>query len=140
MPASKFNTKTQTIIVTALRNRASLSSAAGQAGVTYNTLYNWMSSEDKRYAKFQAEVARAEAEHEDYLRGLAEQAAFNGDGGTIRFLLERRFPKTYANRQSVELSGPDGGPIQTQECGVVMLPPLDNEGEDTGADDIGEDP
>ena len=95
--------------------------AAVASGITEQTYYNWLTrgqadlaSDDPDthgsiFARFFEAVKRAEAEAE-----VKQLAALQRDDKWQRraWWLERRFPKRWGQKQSLELSGPDGGPVE----------------------------
>jgi hypothetical protein len=132
LPADKFTEETQREIVTALRLFATYEQAAEFAGITDRCLRNWLKSKDRKFADFQEKVRLARSQPRNMLVGSVMKSAQGGDWRAASWMLERRFPKEFGYKVTQELSGPNGGPIQTQEAGVVILPPLDEEPEDDG--------
>lgn len=109
-------------IVAAIRKGNFAQIAAAANGITEQTYYNWLKrgSEDAAaddpdrqgsiYAEFFEAVKSAEAEAElKKVDGLNTTAT-----GWQRhaWWLERRFPKRWGQKQSLELSGPEGAPIE----------------------------
>lgn len=116
-------------------------SAAIRAGVCERTLRNWMEQGRKDleaaqenlapgeipntlaltdHAKFLIAVEKAEAEAEAGMvtRLVGEDAR----GEDIRWFLERRYPKRYGKMaMRVELSGPDGGPMEVVDARQILL-------------------
>lgn len=98
--------------------------AAVASGITEQTYYNWLNrgaehkaSDDPElrgsiYAKFFEAIKRAEAEAE-----VKQLRAMQTDDKWQRraWWLERRFPKRWGQKQSLELSGPDGGPVEVTD-------------------------
>ena len=104
--------------------------AAVASGITEQTYYNWLNrgaadlaSEEAAdhasiYAKFFEAVKRAEAEAE-----VKQLRAMQTDDKWQRraWWLERRFPKRWGQKQSLELSGPDGGPLTVTDASKAEL-------------------
>lgn len=128
MPAPKFNPEVAREIITALKFFATLEQAAEHAGITDRTLRNWLSSRSPTFAEFQNDVRRARFGPRNALVASVLNQA-KGDWRAAAWILERRFRDEFGHRVAQEISGPNGGPIQTQETGVVVLPALTSEGE-----------
>ena len=95
--------------------------AAVASGITEQTYYNWLTrgqadlaSDDPEtrgsvYARFFEAIKRAEAEAEvKQLREMQRDDKWQRRA----WWLERRFPKRWGQKQSLEVSGPDGGPVE----------------------------
>lgn len=95
--------------------------AAVASGITEQTYYNWLSwgqrdlaSEDvdkhsSIYAEFFESVKAAEAEAEvKQVRELQRDEKWQRRA----WWLERRFPKRWGQKQALEVSGPEGKPIE----------------------------
>lgn len=102
--------------------------AALASGVTEQTYYNWLKrgqdealsddpdTQQSIYAKFFEAVKTAEATAE--LRQVDEMQ--RDDKWQRRaWWLERRFPKRWGQKQSVELSGPEGKPVEVDARPVL---------------------
>jgi len=97
-PTSKRSEGRVEAALQGLRLGMTRSAAAGAAGVTRVTFYNWLKDE-----AFAAEVEKAEHEAEaSYTRMLA-QAAVEGSVPAIQFWLERRRPADYGRRLDVQV-------------------------------------
>lgn len=108
-------------IVKAIREGNIAQVAAAAHGITEQTYYNWLTrgqadleSDDPDrqssiFAKFFEAIKRAEAEAE-----IRQMRELQRDDKWQRraWWLERRFPKRWGQKQSLELSGPDGGPVE----------------------------
>lgn len=93
-------------------------SACDEIGVSSFTIAGWL-RDDAEFAKHYARAAdiRADAIFEDIL-GISDDASLDPNDRRIRidarkWLLGKMKPKVYGDKQSVELGGPDGGPIET---------------------------
>lgn len=105
-------------------------------GVSKTTLYHWVTKYDAfRHAwQLGVDIATGRVEESLYKRALGyeaprEKVAFDKDGnvlratyqehvpadvGAIKYWLGNRAPDQWRERQSIEHSGPDGGPIELQ--------------------------
>ena len=86
-------------ILAALRCGLSRAAAATRAGVGARTFRDWMAREDdvEPFASFRVEVEAAEASCEARLSAVVFRAALE-DPNHARWLLERRFPASWARR------------------------------------------
>lgn len=62
-------------------------------------------------AEFWLDFEAAQAARED---ALEQSVLAIGDAADLRWILERRYPRRWSSKQSVEVSGKDGGPIETK--------------------------
>lgn len=92
--------------------------ACGLCKIHYTTFRIWMikgaAEESGMYHDFMVAVNEAEAKSERSAN-LYWQAHFNSDYRAIRDWMDRRFRNKWGRKDIVELSGPDGGPIVTQD-------------------------
>jgi hypothetical protein len=106
----------------ALRAGAHMEQAAAYASVHRATIYRWLmrgESDDapQRFRDFAATVSEAESGFE--IASLALIARAGDEHWQARaWLLERRHPKRWGRRKSLELSGPDGEPIRLDALGL----------------------
>ena len=102
---TKLNQKTQKIICDAVRNCLPYVTAATLAGITHRTLDTWMARGRKEpdgiYHDFLLALKRAEAEAQQILAARIAEADAQKAKGWQRWawLLERRWPETWAMRQ-----------------------------------------
>ena len=111
---TKLNPDVQKRIVDAVATGNYYEAACGYAGVSYQSLRNWIqrgeAAKSGPYFDFVEALTRAEAQCE--VRMVAQwQAAMPGDWRAIRDFLERRYNGRWGRKEKHELSGPDGGPI-----------------------------
>jgi AcrR family transcriptional regulator len=127
MNKSRKTEKTRQAFLKALAEGASVSKSAEAAGVARSAVYRWRDDD----AAFKAawveayEIGADTLEDEAIRRGrdgvekpLAHQGVLTGAVVTeysdrmLEIMLKARRPSIYRDRASVELSGPDGGPIE----------------------------
>jgi len=104
-----------------IRLGMSYASTAGALGITPDTFYNWMAwgKEGKApYAALYGAVREAEAHlMQDCLLKL-RKAADLGNIESIRFILERRFPKEWGKQDNINIKA------QTENVNVNVSPEL----------------
>lgn len=120
-------------IVGYLRAGAYVETAAAAAGISKQTLYTWLrravdeNEEDPIFAKFAAAVEEAQALAEVRDIALIGKAA-ETQWQAAAWRLERKSPERWGRKDRVELSGKNGGPVQTAALvQVIELPPLEDE-------------
>lgn len=91
--------------------------AASHAGFSKTTLYRML--ENDADGTLVTEIEKAEAHAEGTYTGIIA-AASEKNWQAAAWWLERRHPQDYAKRERVEMSGPDGGPIESRD--VTTLP------------------
>lgn len=110
--------------------------ACAAVGINPKTLRNWLlrsSQGGKRnadYVKFAENLEKAEALAEARDNEKVTKAANAGDWRAAAWRLARKRPDRWGGQTRIEHSGPDGGPIETRQSGVVVLPREDDEEED----------
>ena len=92
--------------------------------ITYPTFRTWMikgaAEETGIYHDFMIAVQEAEAVSErDAV--LYWKQFFNQDYKAVRDFMDRRFRNKWGRKDVMEISGPDGGPIQTQTQDLSKL-------------------
>ena len=128
--ATKLTPEVQTRIIDALRAGNYIEAACGYAGITTQTYWQWMAKANQPgprmslYAEFRdaANKARADAE----IRNVAIVQKVAQDGRTWQasaWWLERSFPTRWGRMQrtQVELSGPNGQPVQIADPRATLL-------------------
>jgi len=115
---TKLNPAVSERIVQALRAGNYAEAACRAAGIGPSTYYRWLElgqSEDSGpHRDFLEQVRRAEAEAEVHAVALLRRAMPEDWRAALAYL-ERRHPTRWRRRQSTELTGPDGGPIRTEQ-------------------------
>lgn len=119
-------------IIGYLRAGAYIETAAAAAGISKQTLYNWLrraaaeDEEDPSFAKFAAAVEEAQALAEVRDIALIGKAA-ETQWQAAAWRLERKSPERWSRKDRVELSGKGGGAIEhTATVRVIALPPLED--------------
>lgn len=107
---SKYTPERVKRFLDAVRLGSTYRLAAAYAGISHETYANWLDSKPEFFA------AVKEAEGVAVVGWLAkiEKAANDGNWQAAAWKLERRLPEDFGrkDRQSVELTGKDGGPIE----------------------------
>jgi hypothetical protein len=93
--------------------------AAAAAGFSKTTLYRMLDNDTDGTLVTAMEKAEGQAEAA-YSTIVANAAADPKNWTAAAWWLERRHPADYAKRDKVEMSGPDGGPIESRD--VTALP------------------
>lgn len=106
---SKLSYERQEKIAQALEQGKSLNSAARMAGVTPNTVYNWLdrgesqkqNGKDNEYTEFFNRITRAKGQGEDFYFNLALQLAKeNEDHRFIASLMKQRYPDSWGDTET----------------------------------------
>lgn len=113
---SKLSLERQEKIAQAIEQGKSLNSASRMAGVTPQTVYNWLDrgrdEENTVYAEFFDRIARAKGHGEDYYFNLAlELARENGDHRFIASLMKQRYPDSWAEQDDAPGVDTDAGTV-----------------------------
>jgi hypothetical protein len=93
--------------------------AAAAAGFSKTTLYRMLENDADGTLVTAIEKAEGQAEA-TYSTIVANAAADPKNWTAAAWWLERRHPQDYSKRDKVEMSGPDGGPIESRD--VTSLP------------------
>jgi len=114
---SKFNQDIADRVVLMVRAGNYFETAASASGISPVTLRAWL--RDGRRAgrgamfEFAEKVERAQAESEALdVNKLLQHG--QKDWRALAWRLERRFPDHWREAKALELSGPDGGPVQSE--------------------------
>jgi len=94
-----------------LRQTCNVSHAARCAGIGRRTAYDWRDADPE----FAAAWDDAEQEGVDALELAARERAIEGSDKLMEILLKAHRPEKYVDRLKAELTGKDGGPIQTEQ-------------------------
>lgn len=98
-------------ILNALRIGNTRRAAASFAEIDHATFYRWLDED----ATFRDSVEKAEADAEARFLGQIAKAASDGTWTAAAWWLERRRPDDYRRRDNMELTGRDGGPIESRD-------------------------
>jgi len=119
---TKFTPKTKEKILKAIRLGLSITKACNVAGIEYNTYRNWetkaLYDKEPDYVDFFQECERAKDEREAFHLNQIVQASRDGTWQASAWFLERSLPQVYGRQNKVELTGKDGGPIQSQNTNL----------------------
>lgn len=108
---SKRTPQREQAILNALRLGNTRRNAAAYAEVDHATFYRWLASD----ATFRDAVEKAEADAEARFLGQIAKAAADGTWTAAAWWLERRRHEDYRKRDGVEITGRDGGPIESRD-------------------------
>lgn len=106
-------------IIGYLRAGAYIETAAAAAGISKQTLYNWLrraadeDEKDPRFAAFAAEVEKSQALAEVRDIALIGKAA-ETQWQAAAWRLERKSPERWGRKDRMEHLGPDGGPLKIE--------------------------
>lgn len=117
----KQRAKQKEVFLKCLANGDSVRSAAGQCKVTRNTVYNWK-AKDEEFAKAWEEALECGIER---LEDAAYNRALEGSDTLMIFLLKAKRPKVYSDKQRLEHTGLDGGPISINSIERKIVDPSD---------------
>lgn len=123
LPPYKFDPTRADTIIQFLRAGAFIETAAAAAGISKQTLYNWLERGLREHAKsdnpplaaWAAEAMKAQALSEVAMVSVVGKAAQMGVWQAAAWHLERKFPERWGRRESVEHTGPGGGPLTTKD-------------------------
>jgi predicted HNH restriction endonuclease len=96
-------------LLSALRAGNTRQAAAAFAEIDRATFYRWINAD----AAFRDTVEKAEADAEVRFASHVARAATNGTWQAAAWWLERLRPNDFALRNRVEMTGKDGGPIES---------------------------
>jgi hypothetical protein len=106
---SKATDARKDALLSALRAGNTRQAAAAFAEINRATFYRWMEAD----ASLRDSVEKAEADAEVRFASHVAKAATNGTWQAAAWWLERRRPEFFALRSRVEMTGKEGGPIET---------------------------
>lgn len=132
---TKLTADIQQKIVSALTAGNYQETAAAYAGVARATFYNWLArgqaerdsiaaggkpnKSEAAYAEFLDAVESARAQAEIRSVALIQKAANDGTWQAAAWYLERSHPQKWGRLNRTEISGPDGGPIETVDIDAL---------------------
>jgi hypothetical protein len=115
----KFDAEAANKIINYLRAGAFIETAAAAAGIARSTLYEWLRRGRRKHHgamfEFAEEAEQAQAMSEVAAIGIIGKAAGSGQWQAAAWHLERKYPARWGRREHLEMTGKDGGPIETHE-------------------------
>jgi hypothetical protein len=102
---SKRTPEVEAHIIEGLQKGYTKAAAAGAAGIGYSTLNEW----EHAFPEFAEAVQKAEGRAKARLIDKVNAAK---SWQASAWMLERRWPAEFARRESLEMTGKDGGPIE----------------------------
>lgn len=105
---TKQTDETRDAIIAALQKGYPRSAAAAAGGIAYSTMREW----EKAFPEFSEALEKAEGAAKS---DLVDKVAAAKSWQAAAWLLERRWPTEFAQRKALEMSGPDGGPIDHRD-------------------------
>ena len=113
---TKRSPEREQAILNALRLGNTRRNSAAYAEISDDTLARWMDAD----AEFRGAVTKAEADAEARFLGQIAKAAADGTWTAAAWWLERRRHEDYRKRDGVELTGRDGGPIESRDVTATL--------------------
>jgi transposase-like protein len=125
---TKFNPERCEKIITALRGGNYRETACKYAGISNQTLRNWLKQAENpdappEYMEFLCAVEKAEADAEVADIALIRRSAQDGQWQAAAWIRERKNPERWGRRDAskIEVTGADGGPVDMRvTLGVDM--------------------
>lgn len=118
---TKFTPETTDKLLSALKSGNYRSVACKYAGISFQTLRNWIKIAESpdapvEYVEFLDALEKAEAQAEVVDISIIRQAAHNGQWQAAAWIRERKNPERWGRRDvsKVELTGADGGPVDVR--------------------------
>ena len=108
---TKRSPEREQAILNALRLGNTRRNAAAYAEISDDTLARWQEAD----AEFRGAVTKAESDAEARFLGVIAKAAHEGTWTAAAWWLERRRHEDYRKREGVEITGRDGGPIESRD-------------------------
>ena len=113
---SKFTPEIAEKIIRSIRMGNYVDVAALCAGASRERLKEWLfkgANGHRTYKQFTQDIQQAIAESEQRDLSLIDMAAIQGFWQAAAWKLERKFPNRWGKIQKVEMTGVEGGPIET---------------------------
>ena len=120
---TRYTTEIEDRMVEALRSGNHIDAAADYAGISHQTHYDWLrkaSEGDKRYIRYAERTREARATAEIRNVTYVQRAAQNGQWQAAAWWLERAHRSRWGKTQAVELSGPEGAPVQIDARAALL--------------------
>jgi len=135
--AGRFTPRKRDLFLKCLREGFSVRSACKRAGVSHTHVYRLKGQDESMFDEQFAEawedaIAEGTAMYEDELKERimegepvlgreGEIVGYRKSDRLLEFALKARDPDTYAEKRKTELTGADGGPLQTEHSGALVL-------------------
>ena len=103
------------------REGYSLVEIAVELGVIRDTLYNWMEKHEEFFRAIKTSQELAAAYLHKQFRKMAHGQIPGGNPTSLIFLAKNQAPQDFRDRKEHELTGPGGGPVQTDNKWVVEI-------------------
>jgi transposase len=110
---SKRTPESEERILDALRDGQTKSAAAAHGGISESTLYAWAAD----FPEFSEALEKAENTGK---YKLISEIRADKSWQAKAWLTERRWPKEFGRREHVEMTGADGGPIDTRDLSAAI--------------------
>lgn len=121
---TKLTAETSKAITDALEFGATYRDAAEAAGVWYTTFLAWMKKGEEQntgaYHEFHDQVRQAEASARLKFTAVIATSAKEGDWRAALEFLKRRDPENWREISGVEMTGKDGGAIETKNIITII--------------------
>lgn len=131
MRPTKLSQQLQATIVEQIKAGNYIETAAAYAGINKSTLYDWLKRGGRELQRLaqnpRAKIKKSEAPFVEFSNAVEQAQAFaesrdvvlianaaKTDWRAAAWRLERKFPKKWGRQERVEVSGPEGGPIETK--------------------------
>jgi hypothetical protein len=106
------------MVLQGIRDHLPYKHAAAKAGISYVLLRRWITrgeeGQSPEYVKFFNDIKKAEADSIEDLLSTIYNAGKQGSWQASAWILERRHSDEFARKEKTELTGKDGGPVQSE--------------------------
>ena len=123
---TKRTPKKTALLLGKLAEGMSITAACKAAVIARSVYYQWR-DEDAEFAALADEALEAGTDRLEDIANFRATRPIDGSDTLLIFLLKARRPEKYRDNSKVEISGPDGGPMQFAGV-MVPLPTRDDEG------------
>jgi len=112
--------RTRETFLTTLAETCNVSEAARAAGIGRRSVYDWRDA-DSAFAEAWKDAEESAA---DKLEQVAYERAIGGQSDRLLEILLKAHRPKYREKQQVELTGKDGGPIEHKQAAVAEIAEL----------------
>jgi hypothetical protein len=116
VPRTKRTHRARATFLATLAETCNVSESCRAAGIGRTLAYAWRDDD----AEFAAAWEQAEQEAVDSLEKVAWDRAMDNSDRMLEILLKAHRPEKYREKQAVELTGKDGGPIKTDHAVIAL--------------------